>query len=157
MVEKKWKEYAVGVLIPVTVGGISALLSMEGMRRFASQAVKPPFTPPQWVFPVAWTILYILMGIGSTSVWKRTASRERSKGLNWYAVQLIFNFFWSLLFFTGRAYALALVWLVLLGTAVTMMVLQFRKVDGRAAWLQVPYLIWLAFATYLNAGVWILN
>lgn len=157
MKRKMGSVYLIGALIPLGVGGFSALLSMEGMRRYALEAEKPALSPAQWLFPVVWTILYILMGIGSARVWSSPESTTRSKGLNLYAAQLSVNFFWSLLFFNGRAYALSVIWLVLLLLLAAWMVLQFRKVDLLSAWIQVPYLIWLIFALYLNIGVWIVN
>lgn len=157
MKRKMGSVYVIGVLIPLVVGAFSALLSMKGMQRYALEVEKPSLSPAQWLFPVAWTILYILMGIGSARVWSSPKSTVRSKGLNLYTAQLIVNFFWSLLFFNGRAYGLSVIWLVLLLLLAVWMVSQFRKVDPFAAWIQVPYLIWLIFALYLNIGVWIIN
>ena len=97
------------------------------------------------------------MGIGAARIWMSPPSADRTKALNIYVAQLIVNFFWSLLFFNARAYGFALLWLLLLWLLVLWMILSFRKVDPLAAWLQVPYLLWLTFAAYLNAGIWLLN
>ena len=139
------------------MGGLSGILSMEGMWLYAESALKPPLTPPGWLFAVVWTILYTLMGISSSKIWLAPESKDRSKGLNLYVVQLIVNFFWSLLFFNAQAYGLAALWLILLWVLVLLMILEFSKVDKLAAWLQIPYFIWLTFAAYLNLGVWFLN
>ena len=154
---KMWKPYVISAGITLAVGGLSGLLSMEGMKLYTETALKPPLTPPGWLFSVVWTILYALMGISSARIWLAPESKERSMGLNLYVVQLIVNFFWSLLFFNAQAYGLAALWLILLWVLVLLMIIEFSKVDKLAAWLQILYLIWLTFAAYLNLGVWFLN
>lgn len=127
------------------------------MQLYAQTIVKPPLSPPGWVFPVVWTILYALMGIGAAKIYQAPPSGNRSLGLNLFVVQLVVNFFWSPLFFNLRAYGFAFVWLLLLWGLVLWMSLVFRKVDPTAAKLQIPYLLWLTFAAYLNLGVRYLN
>ena len=139
------------------VGVLSGILSREGIRWFNEFAQQPPLSPPAVVFPIVWGILYALMGIGAARIWMTPESPERSRALNLFVIQLILNFFWSLIFFNAQAYGVAAVWLVLLWVTVLLMILQFQKVDMTAAWLQVPYLIWLTFAAYLAFGVWLLN
>jgi tryptophan-rich sensory protein len=97
------------------------------------------------------------MGISAARVWRSKESSARSKGLNLYVAQLIVNFFWSLIFFNAQAFGFAVLWLLLLWALVFLMTLQFYKVDKLSALLQIPYLIWLSFATYLSIGVWYLN
>ena len=97
------------------------------------------------------------MGIGAALVWRKPASRERTRSLRLFIVQLAVNFFWSILFFNGQVYGFALVWLMLLWALIAWMILSFRSVDRTAALLQIPYLLWVTFAAYLNAGVWLLN
>ena len=153
----KWKPYIMSVLIALAVGGLSALLSMNGMELYEATITKPALTPPGWVFSVVWTILYVLMGISAAQVWLTKDSVARSRGLNLYVAQLIVNFFWILIFFNAQAFGFAVIWLLLLWVLVFLMIRQFYKVDRLAALLQIPYLIWLTFAAYLNIGVWILN
>lgn len=157
MLRKNWKTYLIGTLIPLIVGALSALLTMGSMELYAQTVIKPPLAPPGWLFPVVWTILYALMGIGSARIWLAPPSEARNKGLNLYIVQLIVNFFWSLIFFNAQAFGFAALWLILLWVLVLLMILQFWKVDRLAAKLQIPYLIWLTFAAYLNIAIWILN
>ena len=157
MKAKNWKIYAISIAVALIVGALSGLLSMAGMEQYDMMVVKPQLTPPAWLFPVVWTILYVLMGIGAARVWLSPQSRERSRGLNLYALQLIVNFFWSLIFFNAMAYGLAAIWLVLLWVLVLLMILEFAKTDRIAAVLQIPYLLWLTFAGYLNIAVWLLN
>ena len=150
-----WKKLLLFLAIPLVAGGLATLLS-GGMDSYQVMN-QPPLSPPGWIFPVVWTVLYLLMGIGAARVSLSAPSPERSKGLNLFIVQLVVNFFWSLIFFNARAYGFAFLWLLLLWVLVALMILSFRKIDPIAAWLQLPYLLWLTFAAYLNAGVWYLN
>ena len=154
---KKWLPYIISAGIALAVGALSGFLTMNGTEIYGATALKPPLSPPAWLFPVAWTILYTLMGISAARIWLLPESTERSRGLNLYVAQLIINFFWSLIFFNARAYGFAVIWLILLWILVFKMILEFRKIDPLAAKLQIPYLIWLIFAAYLNIAVWILN
>ncbi len=154
---QKWKPYLISIGIAVGVGTLSGLLSMGGMEAYTQSVTKPALTPPAWLFPIVWTILYTLMGIGAARIWLSKDSMARSRGLNLYVVQLIVNFFWSLIFFNAQAFGFAVIWLLFLWALVLLMILQFYKVDRRAALLQIPYLIWLTFAAYLSIGVWYLN
>lgn len=153
----KWKHYIISALIALGIGGLSALLSMNGMEAYNATVTKPALTPPGWLFSVVWTILYVLMGISAARVWMTKDSAARSRGLNLYVAQLIVNFFWSLIFFNAQAFGFAVIWLLFLWVLVLLMILQFYKVDRFAALLQIPYLIWLTFAAYLSIGVWYLN
>lgn len=157
MQKQQIRTYAFWILLAEAVGLLSGWLSREGTAIFGETANQPPFSLPAIVFPVVWTILYALMGIGAARVSMTPDSQERSRGLNLFITQLIVNFFWSLIFFNARAYGFALVWLLLLFGLVLWMTLEFRKTDPLAAFLQIPYLLWLALAAYLNYGVWILN
>lgn len=154
---KKWKPYIISIIIALAVGTLSGLLSMNGMKIYEADVVKPLLTPPGWLFPVVWTILYALMGISAAKIWLTKESESRSKGLNLYVAQLIVNFFWSLIFFNLQAFGFAAIWLLLLWILVALMIREFYKVDRKAAFLLIPYLIWLTFAAYLNIAVWILN
>ena len=153
----KWKVYAFWILLAEGVGALSGWLSREGMKIYESAIVQPPLSPPSWLFPIVWSILYALMGIGTARVWIAPPGIHRSRGLNLFIIQLIVNFFWSLIFFNLQAFGFALLWLVLLWSLVLWMILEFRKVDKLAGNIQIPYLIWLTFAAYLNLGVWYLN
>lgn len=155
--KSKWKPILIWVLISEAVGALSGFLSREGMQLYIQTAEKPLLSPPGWVFPVVWVTLFALMGIGAGLVVREPASLERSRGLNLMVTQLVVNFFWPLLFFNAQAFGFSLLWLLLLWALVLWMILVFRKTVPLAAWLQIPYLLWLSFALYLNAGVWYLN
>ena len=124
---------------------------------FSQTAIQPPLSPPAILFPIVWSILYAFMGVSAARVWLSQPSEDRSNGLNLFVAQLVVNFFWSLIFFNAGAYGFAFLWLLLLWALVFAMILTFRKVDPLAAYLQIPYLLWLTFAAYLNFGVWYLN
>ncbi len=157
MDKKPWKVYAAWIGIAEAVGALSGWLSRNGMKMYSQTVTQPPLSPPMWLFPVVWGILYALMGIGAARIWLTDDSPERKRGLNLFVTQLVVNFFWSLIFFNLQAYGFALAWLVVLWVLVAWMIWTFLKTDRLAAWLQLPYLIWLTFAIYLNAAVWVLN
>ena len=157
MVKRKWKMILFWVLLSEAVGLMAGFLSREATQIYGQLAIKPPLSPPAWLFPVAWTILYALMGIGAGIVMNRGRAGKRDHALNLMVAQLVVNFFWPLLFFNARAYGFALLWILLLLVLVIWMTLEFRKVSALSARLQIPYILWLLFATYLNAAVWYLN
>ena len=154
---KQWKPIILSILVAEAVGALSGFLTREGMKLFTDAVAQPPLSPPPLLFPIVWSILYALMGYGSARIWLSTPSPDRSRALNLYAIQLVVNFFWSLIFFNAQAFGFAFFWLLLLWVLVLLMILAFDKVDPLSAKLQVPYLIWLTFAAYLNLGVWYLN
>ena len=147
--------YAAGIGIALAVGLISALASMEGMKRFA-QLSQPPLAPPGWLFPIVWTALYTLMGISAARVYLKNTMDTRPALLIWSA-QLIVNALWSPLFFSLGLRLAAFVWLLILIVLVVRMIADFKKIDIPAGNLQFPYLIWLLFAAYLNMGTYLLN
>ena len=144
-------------MLAESVGALSGWLTRTAMESYSESIVQPPLSPPGWVFPVVWTLLFALMGIGAARVYLSPASPERSLGLNLFIAQLVVNFFWSPIFFNLQAFGFAFFWLLILWILVLWMSLTFRKSDSLAAKLQIPYLLWLTFAAYLNLGVWYLN
>ena len=157
MNKKKLWTYAAWILLAEGIGALSGWLSRDGMKLYSQTVVQPPLSPPMILFPIVWGLLYALMGIGAARVWLTPPSPDRSRGINLFLSQLIFNFFWSLIFFNAAAYGFALLWLMVLWILVLLMILAFKRTDPLGAWLQIPYLLWLTFAAYLNFGVWRLN
>lgn len=157
MKHANWKIYAFWILAAEAVGALSGWLTREGTGIFNETIIQPPLSPPSLVFPVVWGILYALMGIGAARVYMSPQSAQRNRALNLYVAQLVVNFFWSLIFFNAQAFGFAFLWLLLLLGLALWMTLAFRKLDSAAALLQIPYLLWLSFAAYLNYGVWYLN
>ena len=144
----------ISLLIPVAVGSISALISRIPGRYAGMQ--QPPFSPPAIVFPIVWTALYILMGISAYMI-SRSEDARKSRALSVYALQLFFNFFWSILFFRFSWYLPAFFWLAAMIVLILIMIFRFFQIKPLAAYLQIPYLFWCLFAAYLNFGVYWLN
>ena len=142
--------------LALLAGGLSSVITQGQMDAFSALR-QPPLSPPGWVFPVAWTILYLLMGVGMAIVWRKSDGERRRRAVTTWNVQLAANFLWPLLFFLWQLRLLSLVWLVVLLILVANMTSEFEKTSVTAARLQIPYLLWLLFAAYLNLGVWILN
>lgn len=152
-----WKIYAVWILLTEAVGGLSGWLTRNGVKEYNATAIQPPLSPPAVVFPIVWGALFALMGAGAARIWQAAPSAARSKALGLFGVQLAFNFLWSIIFFNLQAFGFAFAWLLALWGLILKMILSFRKVDRTAALLQIPYLLWVTFAAYLNLGVWFLN
>lgn len=157
MKQMKWKTYGFWILLSLGAGVLSGLLSRPGMEAYRQTVIQPPLSPPPVLFPVVWSILYILMGIGAARIFLTEPLEQRSRGLKLFAAQLTVNFLWSLIFFNLQIFSLAFLWLLLLWGLVAWMLLTYRQADSLAALLQLPYLLWLTFAAYLSAGVWYLN
>ena len=154
---KKIKPYVISVAIALGVGGLSALLTAGNMDLY-SQIVQPPLAPPPWLFPVVWTVLFILMGISSAMIFTSDApKRDVNNALTVYGINLFLNFFWSIIFFNMRAYFFAFIWLIALWITILVMIIKFIKIKPVAGYIQIPYLIWVTFAGYLNLAIYILN
>lgn len=155
---KKVKNYIISIGSALAVGGLSAFLTRDSMDIYSSVKT-PPFSPPAILFPIVWSVLYILMGIGASLAYENTGTQktERKSALYTYALSLFFNFMWSILFFGFRAFLLAFLWLLVLLFLVTETISKYRKINPTAAYLQIPYLLWICFAGVLNCSVWILN
>lgn len=145
---------AICILLPLAVGSLSALLG--GNTAAYSSLERPALAPPAAVFPVVWTVLYILMGISSYLVYT-SESPDKTTALRTYALQLFFNFFWSIIFFGFSQYFLAFLWLLALILVIAAMIYQFFQISPAAAYLQIPYLAWCAFAAWLNFMICTLN
>ena len=140
-------------LLPI-VGGALVGLIISGYMNYGNM-VKPPLSPPSYIFPIVWTILYILMGI---SYFIATKDKENDKDLNQiYILQLLVNFFWPIIFFVLKMYFTAFFWIILLLILVIIMIKELLKNNKISGCLQIPYFIWLLFATYLNIGIFLLN
>ena len=152
-----WKLLVLCIAIPLAAGALAAFLTGGGMEVFES-VNKPPLSPPAWLFPVVWTILYTLMGISSYLILTSDAEREEvQNALSIYAYQLAVNFLWPTFFFNFRWFFFSFLWLLLLIVLVAVMIREFYKISKPAAFLNIPYLIWLIFAGYLNLTIWWLN
>ena len=155
---KKIKPYIVSVVIALGVGGLSAAVTSKSMEIY-SQVEQPPLSPPSILFPIVWTILFTLMGISAALVYKFKDTKHDGvrTALIVYAVNLAVNFIWSLIFFNMRAYLFAFIWLILLIAVIITMIVLFKRISPLAAYLQIPSLLWVTFAGYLNLAIYLLN
>ena len=154
----KIKPYIISVVIALAVGGLSALLTAGNMDLY-SQINQPPLAPPSILFPIVWTVLYILMGISAAMIYseKQNKPKEVTSALTVYAINLFLNFFWSIIFFNMRAFLFSFIWLILLWITILIMIIKFYRIKPIAGILQIPYLIWVTFAGYLNFAIYLLN
>jgi len=141
----------------LTLGGgmLAGFISGPSMKIYQIFA-KPSLSPPGFLFPIVWTVLYILMAISAYIIFT-SGSEKRKSALAVFAVQLFFNFFWTILFFNLQMYLFAFIWLAILWMLILLMIVSFYRINKTAAYLQIPYLLWVSFAGYLNFMVWILN
>ena len=150
--------YSVAIAIPLAVGILSAFFTKENMSLY-SEIHTPPIAPPGWLFPIVWTLLYALMGVSSCMIYLRRADSpaDTRKALTYYAMSLVLNFAWSIIFFNFRIFRLAFVCILALLYLIIRTILEYRKIYPLASYLQIPYAVWVAFAGYLNLAISILN
>lgn len=149
----KIKIYAKSILIPVIIGGVIGLIISRSIDYNSLQ--KPPLSPPSILFPIVWTILYVLMGISYGIIDSKSLIELKTKII--YSLQLFVNATWSLIFFTLKRRLFAFIWIIILDVLVIVMIIDFFKKNKTAGLLQIPYLLWIIFASYLNLGVYLLN
>lgn len=147
----QWKALVVSLAVSLGTGLLSVLLTPNIQEDYA-QLYRPPLAPPGWVFPVVWTILFVLMGIAAYLVYT-SGNGQSTSALKLYLVQLLFNLGWSVLFFRWDAYLPAFLWLLILWYLVYRLIQQFGEINSLAGKLMIPYLIWLTFAGYLNLAI----
>lgn len=157
-VKIQWKRLLLHLAIPLAVGGLAGFLTKNSMETFQNLQ-QPPFSPPGWLFPVAWTILYLLMGLASYLV--HTAHHPPRGSLETadlvYALQLAANFLWPIVFFNWGLYLPAFFWLIFLWVLILANLLLFYRIQKTAGYLLIPYLLWVTFAGYLNLSIYLLN
>ncbi len=151
----KAKPYVISFAVTYLVAILGGIITYAGQGDF-QVLNQPPLSPPAILFPIVWSLLYGLMAFGAARVYIKN-NRTINSALIVYAVQLVFNFFWCVFFFGFGSYLLSFVWLIALWLLVLRMILLFRRTDKLSAFLQIPYLLWLTFAAYLNLGIYLLN
>ena len=152
---KKAKPYIFSILLALTVGGLSALATAQNMNIY-DKINTPPLSPPGWLFPVVWTVLYILMGVSAAIIFT-SDSTKKDDALFVYAVSLALNFSWSIFFFNMQSFIIAFIILVALWLSIILTIIKYYPINKAAAWLQLPYLLWVTFAGYLNLAIIYLN
>lgn len=148
---KKYKPYILQILIALSVGGIAGILTRGNMSVY-EEVIRPPLSPPPILFPIVWTLLYTLMGISSAMIYN-TVGRVPFI----YYLQLFVNFIWPIIFFNMQAFLFAFIWILLLWVLIIAMIAEFYTINKTAALLQLPYLLWVTFAAYLNFAIWLLS
>jgi len=143
-----------GVLL---VGFISGMSTADAINGWYTIITKPSFNPPNYLFGPVWTLLYSLMGVSLFMVLRQEKSPARALGLRLFVVQLVLNFFWSIIFFRFQLTGWALVEIICMWVVIAAMIRQFVRIKPIAGWIQVPYLLWVSFATLLNASIYYLN
>ena len=156
--KQKIKTYAFFIGTALAVGLLSALLTTGGMDIY-NDIITPVLSPPSWLFPVVWTILFILMGISAGTIYldKTATKSQKNSALLTYALSLFVNFFWSIIFFNLRAFLFAFIWLLLLLLLILRTIIKYYNINKTAAYLQIPYALWVTFAGYLTFAIWWLN
>jgi benzodiazapine receptor len=147
----------VAISLPLAVGAVAGIFTAEAIPVWYASLNQPSFNPPNWLFGPVWTTLYIVMGVSFYLIWKMDTSQNRNRAIGVFLFQLILNFFWSFLFFYFKNLGLALVEIILLWLSIATMIFTFYKVKPIAAYINIPYLLWVSFATALNAAYFYLN
>ncbi len=156
--KQKIKPYIISVGIALGIGALSAFFTRNNMDLY-EEIITPPLSPPSILFPIVWTVLYVLMGISAAIIYTDAfaSQREKRSALFTNTLSLVVNFFWSIIFFNMRAFLFAFLWLLLLLFLIIRTIIKYYNINPTAAYLQIPYAVWVTFAGYLSAAIWILN
>ncbi len=150
-------KFLVSIILPLSLGAIAGMFTSQAVPEWYATLNRPSFNPPNWIFGPVWTTLYILMGISFFLIWKQEPSKVRNRAILIFLLQLLLNFAWSFIFFYFNMIGLALVEIILLWISIVMMLVVFYKIKPIASYINIPYLLWVTFATVLNASYYILN
>lgn len=145
------------ILLPLSLGYIAGMFTTEAVPTWYASLNRPSFNPPDAVFGPVWTSLYLLMGISFYIIWKQPESKKRMLAISVFLIQLALNFAWSFIFFYFNLIGLALIEIVILWLSILGMMILFYRIKPLAAYLNIPYLLWVSFASILNASYYILN
>ena len=154
MMKINWKKLIIITIITFIVGSFFSWFTMNNMDTF--KELEKPINVPGLLFPIVWSILYLLMSISFYRVLQSDDENKKPQVIS-YIVQLIINSLWSLIFFGFEAYLLAFIWIIILLISVIIMIINFYKIDKKVAYLNIPYVLWIIFAAYLNIGIYLLN
>jgi benzodiazapine receptor len=150
-------KFLISILLPLSLGAIAGMFTSQSVPEWYATLNRPSFNPPNWIFGPVWTTLYILMGISFFLIWNQAASKVRNRAILFFLLQLMLNFAWSFIFFYFNMIGLALVEIILLWISIVMMLVVFYKIKPLASYINIPYLLWVTFATVLNASYYFLN
>ena len=147
----------ISILSPLVIGALSGLATASSVKTWYVTLHKPFVNPPNYLFGPVWTTLYLLMGFSLFMIWNSPSTELRQKAIRIFYLQLFLNFWWSFLFFQFHLIGLAFIEIVLIWLSIFWMIRVFSKINTIAAYLQIPYLLWVSFATILNGSIWWLN
>lgn len=150
-------KYLYAIAITLITGAVAGIVTASEVGSWYAAIQKPSFNPPNYIFGPVWTALYILMGIALAIVWRKPAEPARNMAMKFFFLQLLLNFLWSFIFFYFHLTGWALVEIIILWLCIFITIILFYKQSKTAAWLMVPYILWVSFATVLNAAIWQLN
>ena len=154
----KFLPFFLSLIIPLSIGGVASFFTIPQIKSWYIYLHKPVFNPPNWLFGPVWTILYIMIGISAYLIWTGDSTRIHFiKARTIYIIQLVLNFSWSIVFFGMHQILMALIVIVLLWASIVININAFSKINKIAAWLLVPYLLWVSFAGLLNFSIYVLN
>jgi tryptophan-rich sensory protein len=145
------------LLLPLGIGGIAGMFTTEAIPGWYATLNQPSFNPPNWVFGPVWTVLYIILGISLFLIWKLDVGKQRNQAISIFMVQLLLNFCWSFFFFYFKMIGVALADIVVLWVMIVVMQVRFYKLNPVSAYINIPYLLWVTFATALNTSYFLLN
>ncbi len=147
----------IAVVVSELAGVIGSFFTTSAIPTWYAGLVKPALNPPSWVFGPVWTALYALMGIAAFLIWKNQTATSKNMAYRFFFIQLILNVVWSIIFFYHHNIGGAFIEIIFLWLAIIATIIAFAKISKPAAWLLVPYLLWVSFAMYLNYAIWMLN
>jgi translocator protein len=147
----------ISIILPLSVGAIAGMFTSQAIPDWYAGLSQPSFNPPNWIFGPVWTMLYIVMGFSFFLIWKMDPTKERNRAILIFFVHLLLNFGWSFFFFYFKMIGVALIEIIVLWSAIVLMLISFYKLKPLAAYMNIPYLLWVTFATALNATYFILN
>ena len=157
MDKSKLFKLVVSLILPLSLGSIAGIFTAEAVPEWYATLNRPSFNPPNWLFGPVWTVLYILLGISLFLIWKQSANKERNLAILLFLLQLLLNFGWSFIFFFFNMIGLALFEIILLWISIVVMLVLFYRIKPLASYINIAYLLWVTFATILNASYFILN
>lgn len=147
----------ISIGLPLAIGAFAGMYTSAAVPDWYASLNRPSFNPPGWVFGPVWTVLYILMGVSLFLVWKSEPGQARNVAMGVFFVQLALNFAWSFIFFYSKMIGPALIEIIVLWNSIVIMILLFYKIQPLAAYINIPYLLWVSFASVLNASYFVLN
>lgn len=147
----------ISLIATIGIGSLGGIFTIAEIPNWYAGLNKPSFNPPNWLFGPVWTSLYTMMGIAFYIIWKQPATDTRKKAIQLFIIQFVLNFFWSIIFFSLHSIGAALIEIIVMWIFILLTIIQFSKLSKPAAWLLVPYIAWVSFATLLTASIWKLN